>query len=90
MTSVTGLTTKRALERIADERRLKRQQALDLVADAETLARVIRRARRKIDIYGTERRQTGNAEAGQLSIAATRVKRDALAELHELLCHDGH
>lgn len=84
LTSVTGLSTERALQRIADERRQK-QQAQDRVADTEGLARVIRRARRKIDIHGTERRQTGNAEACQLWLAATRVERDALAELHELL-----
>jgi hypothetical protein len=52
------------------------------------LARVIRRARRKIDIYGTKRRENGNAEAGQLWLAATRVEQDALAELHEFLLHD--
>jgi HK97 family phage prohead protease len=88
MTSVTGLSTECALQRIADERRQKHQQAQDRVAEAKSLARVIRHARRKIDIYGAERRQTGNAEAGQLWLAATRVERDALAELHELLCHD--
>jgi HK97 family phage prohead protease len=88
LTSVTGLTTERALERIDTERRHARWKAEDQARAAESLARVIKHARRKIEIYGAERRHTGNAEAGQLWHAATRVERDALAELHELLCHD--
>jgi phage head maturation protease len=88
MSSITGLDNNRILEQIDNKRRHAKWRAQDQVAAAESLARVIKRARRKIDIFGSERRHTGNAEAGQLWHAATRVEREALAELHELLCHD--
>jgi hypothetical protein len=88
LTSVTGLSTERALQRIADEPQQKQQQAQDRVAAPKAWLGSFGTPAGRSTSTALERRQTGNAEAGQLWLAATRVERDALAELHELLCQD--
>ena len=88
MTSVTGLTTERALQRIREGRRYVSWQAEQQVAAAESLARVIKRANRRRLVHSAEWRQTGNTEVQDIARAAARVERNAREELAELLCND--
>jgi HK97 family phage prohead protease len=88
MSGVTGLDTGRALERIDQSKRHAERHARDQVRDAESLAQIVKRARRRKLVHRAEWQATGYNAAQDIARAAARVEAEALNDLRELLCND--